>query len=154
MRLLCFSLLILTLLLNGCHDSNSDSSNSATIDSHGQPVNLLMHPNRWLIINYWATWCHPCQKEIAELDLFYSTHRQKVMLYGVEYDHLTKEQLQKLSKRMSIDYPMLLEDPATLLKLPPVTTLPITYVFSPDGKLHKTLQGPQTQETLKQAIDE
>ena len=138
--------LILTLFLTACHDT------AQLIDSNGQPVNLTQHPNRWLVINYWATWCGPCRKEIAELNAFYQKHRSDALLYGVEYDHLPLDKLRQASHSMGIQYPMLLTDPAESLKLDPISTVPMTFVFDPEGHLHKVLPGPQTQASLENAI--
>lgn len=142
-RSLCF---ILALLLTGCHNSTQFT------DSTGQPVNLKIHPQRWLLINYWATWCAPCKQEIGELNRFYQSHRQTVLLYGVEYDHLEPKALKQVAHQMGIEYPLLLQDPAEHLALEPITNVPVTFIFDPSGQLHKVLQGPQTQDSLAAAI--
>lgn len=146
MRLYKWLTLILALFLLACHDA------APIIDSNGQPVNLSQHPNRWLIINYWATWCGPCRKEISELNAFYAKHSADVLLYGVDYDHLPLEKLRQAGHSVGIQYPMLLTDPAETLKLDSLSTVPMTFVFDPDGHLHTVLAGPQTVTSLEAAI--
>ena len=138
--------LILALILSACQDT------APVVDSNGQPVNLRLHPHRWLMINYWATWCGPCRKEISELNTFYAKHRANVLLYGVDYDHVPLEKLRQASLSMGIQYPMLLTDPGENLKLEPISTVPMTFVFDPDGHLHKVLAGPQTEKSLEAAL--
>jgi thiol-disulfide isomerase/thioredoxin len=136
------------LLLTACQKQET----TTLIDSNGQPVNLLQHPNRWLIINYWALWCAPCKKELGELNQFYTAHRDTVLMYGVEYDHPDLKHLQEITQRMGIDYPQLVTDPAKLLKLGDIAGLPTTFVFRPDGSFYKRLDGPQTVASLEAVL--
>lgn len=145
-RLHILWMVILALLLTACQ------KNAHFIDSNGQPVNVTIHPNRWLLINYWAGWCTPCQQEIPELNAFYQKHRQSVLLYGVNFDHLPLEALRPLMQRLHMQYPALLQDPSEALHIDPVTTLPATLVFDPEGHLSQVLQGPQTEASLNAAI--
>ena len=141
--------LILALTLSGCHTHDLN-----TVDSNGQPVNLKIHPNRWLFINYWASWCSHCRTEIGELNVFYQTHHQQVMLYGVNYDHLALDKLRLEGKRLGIDYPMLPTDPSEALAIDAIDSLPVTFVYDPSGKLRHVLHGPQTTASLDAAMKE
>lgn len=141
--------LLLALTFSGC-----DSSNPNTTDSNGQPVNLKVHPNRWLFINYWASWCAHCRTEIGEFNSFYRSTRQQALVYGVNYDHLALNELRLESKRLGIDYPVLVKDPSEILAIDTVTSLPVTFVYDPSGKLRHVLQGPQTVASLNAAMQD
>lgn len=140
--LLFFSLAVLT----GCKHGHYT-------DQYGKPVELKDHQGKWLIINYWAPWCEPCKKELPEMNHFYLTHQTTVLVYGVDYDHPTMEQLQAIGKRMGLDYPLLVEDPAQKLKLNDIQSLPVTFIFNPKGKLVRTLVGPQKSQDLEAIIN-
>ena len=138
---------LLAITLTACqHDT-------VLIDTNGQTVNLTHHPQQWLMLNYWASWCSHCRDEIAELNVFYQQHHQQVLLYGVNYDQLSLTQLHQESSRMGIDYPLLTTDPAALLHLAPIDSLPVTFVYDPTGTLRKVLHGPQTQTSLMAAME-
>lgn len=122
-------------------------------DQNGHMVDLKNHPGKWLILNYWAPWCEPCKHELPEINHFYLTHQSHVVLYGIDYDHPAVSQLQNLAKRMGIDYPLLAQDPAVKLHLPDIQGLPMTFIYDPQGKLVKTLTGPQTYQSLAALID-
>lgn len=123
-------------------------------DLEGNAIDLTNHPHKWLFINYWAVWCEPCKKEIPELNIFYRRHHDQVEIYGYEYDRLSLEKLKTISHRMGIEYKVLQEDPARSLGLSDIVALPTTFVFNPEGKLVKTLSGPQTEASLMEAMSE
>lgn len=140
--------LSLSLTLSACHNDSAQFT-----DSNGQPVNLKLHPHRWLVINYWASWCSHCRDEIAEFNVFYQSHHQQALVYGVNYDHLPLDQLKSTAKRMGIDYPLLVFDPAKTLDLGPIESLPVTFIYDPSGALHTVLHGAQTAQSLELALD-
>ncbi len=141
-------MLMLSLCLTACHNRDP-----VMIDSTGQTVNLKHHPGQWLILNYWAPWCSHCRDEIAEWNVFYQTHRSKVLIYGIDYDAIPLDKLKREAKRLGIVYPLLTTDPAKLLSLAPIESLPVSFIYNPQGQLVQTLHGPQTQASLDLAIN-
>ena len=107
--------------------------------------------DKWLIVNYWATWCGPCRDEIPALNEF-TARRSDVEVYGVNYDNLTGEALQEAIAEMGIEFDSMLADPAPQLNIPRPRVLPTTLLIGPDGDLKATLTGPQTADTLSAAI--
>lgn len=113
---------------------------------NGSSCNLSELRGKWLLVNYWATWCAPCRVEIPELN---QLHQEGEMLVlGVNYDDLPLPELVVASRSFSIEFIVLQKDPADRLgwQLPEV--LPASYLLAPDGSLHKILLGPQTREGL------
>ncbi len=108
---------------------------------------------KWLLINYWAEWCKPCIEEMGELQRFQNENRERALLLTVNYDGAQGEALQQQIAKLGIALPVLLEDPAPLLGFQRPVALPTTFVLDPDGKLHTTLQGPQTAASLAALID-
>ena len=116
------------------------------------PASLQMDKlaGRWVVINYWATWCQPCIKEIPELN---ALHRQYpgVAVLGVNYDGATGDELEQQARELNIDFPLLITDPSAQLAIPRPMVLPTTLILGPDGRLRDTLVGPQTLESLARA---
>ncbi|MBU0536960.1 MAG: TlpA family protein disulfide reductase [Gammaproteobacteria bacterium] len=106
---------------------------------------------KWLLINYWATWCGPCREEIPALNDF-TAKRSDVEIYGVNYDNLSGEALNEAIAEMGIQFDSMLADPAPQLNTPRPRVLPTTLLISPDGTLKATLTGPQTADTLSAAL--
>lgn len=110
------------------------------------------HQGKWLVINYWAIWCKPCRDEIPELNEF-QKHHKNVTVMGVDFDQNPPTKLQRLIQELNIQFTVLLHDPASYFGWDQPLALPMTFVINPQGKLSATLSGPQTLETLNEAIN-
>lgn len=99
---------------------------------------------KWVFINYWASWCHPCVDEIPVLNRFYALHKQDaIALFAVNFDGYSRH-----GSKLIIKYPQITEDPARMLDLGDVQSLPTTFVFSPNGALYDVIHGGQTMTSL------
>lgn len=129
------------------------SANTVLEDMNGQKVSFSDLHGKWVLINYWASWCQPCIDEIAELNHFYeTTKKNNVALFAVNYDALPIDMQQQLIEQFDIRYPSLQHDPARALQLGNIRGVPVTFVFNPEGQLSDTLYGGQTAESLKEAL--
>ncbi len=55
-------------------------------DLDGRPVRLSSFRGRWVIINFWATWCTPCLREIPELIWFSERYSDRATVIGINYE--------------------------------------------------------------------
>lgn len=122
-------------------------------DTNGHTTAFSALKGKWVIINYWAEWCHTCLDEIPEFNRFHQQHKKDpVALFAVNYDALPLFKQKKLIKAFNISYPNLLNDPARDLNLGDITGVPVTFIFNPQGQLVKTLYGGQTAKSLDRVI--
>ncbi|MCW5589061.1 MAG: TlpA family protein disulfide reductase [Legionellales bacterium] len=121
-------------------------------DLQGKQYALADFKGKWLIVNYWASWCKPCYEEIPHLNEFYHLHHTQAMMLGVNYDRMNLTQLKEFAQKQAIIYPLLTGDPATVLGITAIPALPATYIFDHQGHLFKTLLGPQTVKDLELAM--
>ncbi len=128
------------------------ASASPLLDSKNHEIDPAKWRDHWVIINYWATWCDACSQEIPELNQFYQHYHDKVVMYGVNYDNLTSNQLRNAIAQMQIQFPVLQTDPAKIFNLPSLNVLPTTFILDPQGKLVKQLVGPQTTQDLENIV--
>ncbi len=134
--------LILLLTLSAC-DQRSEVNSKDLSQYHG----------KWLVINYWATWCTPCIKEIPELNQLQASHADKLTVLGVDYDQSEGEARAQNIARMGISFTVLTDDPANVLGITRPSVLPTTLLLNPEGQLVHTLVGPQTESSLLTLID-
>lgn len=139
-------LLLIPLLLIGC------SKKADTYDSQGKPIYLSSYQGKWVLVNYWATWCKPCAEEMPILNKLSKRYADHVVVIGVSYDKLSNKKLQHVKHDLSLDYPLVATFPESKLNGKSVSVLPVTFVIDPSGKLTAVLTGPQTEAQLKQAI--
>lgn len=122
-------------------------------DAQGHDISFSSLKGKWVLINYWASWCNTCIAEIPAFNQFYRKHEnESVALFAVNYDALPANKQSRLIKKFNIQYPSLLTDPSFALGLGDITGVPVTFVFNPEGTLVNTLYGGQDVRNLEQAI--
>ena len=110
--------------------------------------------DRWLVINYWATWCGPCITEIPEFNEIHHDARSDLMVLGVNFDAPSdpSKQLADLEK-MKIEFPVVIQDPAGQFGYEVPSVLPTTVIVRPDGGIAAKLVGPQTKASVMQVLE-
>ena len=102
---------------------------------------------KWVLVNYWADWCPPCNKEIPEINSFSKLHPEVIVL-AYNFDRLEAEDLRPQIKKFGIRYPSLITHPRGLWGIATPKTLPATYFISPDGEIAFSSLKPQDQKSL------
>lgn len=123
----------------------------ATID--GGHFDAQAYRGRWLVVNFWATWCHPCLAEMPELSAM-ATRRKDIGVVGLAYDDIDPAALKAFMQAHPVSYPIAQVDPYA----PPAVFeapagLPTTYLLDPRGVIAKRLVGPVTPSQIEQVVD-
>jgi len=123
-------------------------------DLDGQPRTLSEFRGKWVVINYWATWCPPCLEEIPDLVDFHERHHDRdAVVIGINYEDIPAPQLRAFSEEYFINYPILrAEDMRPAHERLSVGGLPTTYIISPEGEPVARQVGGVTDEVLEDYI--
>jgi cytochrome c biogenesis protein CcmG, thiol:disulfide interchange protein DsbE len=102
----------------------------------GATFDLAKLRGKVVLVNYWATWCAPCRKDMPKLDAFYRRyHDQNLEMIGISVDR--DSDLPKVRKVMAkLAYPVALLKAVTNDGFGPPTGVPITWIIDTDGKVH------------------
>lgn len=120
------------------------------VDAEGNSFDWQDYNGQWLVVNFWAEWCAPCLEEIPELNRLHNTENQRVL--GVNFDRPELNELQRQISALGVQFPVIYSEQKQRLKELTPQVLPTTYVFDQQGKLLKTLVGPQTQQSIEIAM--
>ena len=107
------------------------------------------------IVNFWATWCTPCLKEIPAFVKFYKENSEYVEILGLDFEPVNIEVINDFIERFNINYPIVLYDhrnDSEYSNFGEILGMPTTQIFSPEGELLQTFMGEVTIEDLNKFI--
>jgi len=131
---------------------NRDRPSLAIDTVDGKRYELSAHRGKWVVVNFWATWCGPCLKEMPALSAL-DTMREHIDVVGLAYEDTTPEAMRAFLKKHPVSYPIAMVDvydPPKDFETP--AGLPTTYLIAPDGKVAKRFIGPVEAHEIEAAI--
>lgn len=118
----------------------------------GKTFDLAAERGKWVIVNFWATWCSPCIAEMPAISKYVAAHKD-VTAIGLAYDRTPRTDIVKFAQKHPVDYPLAPLDMDHLpagLAMP--EGLPTTYLIAPDGHEAHRFVGPVDAKLLDAAI--
>ena len=110
---------------------------------------------KYLVINFWATWCTPCLKEIPAFVKFYEENSDHVEILGLDFEPVDLEIINDYVGRFSINYPIVLyneDNDSEYSNFGEIIGMPTTQIYSPEGELLHTFMGEITIDDLSKFI--
>lgn len=151
--------LVATFSLAGCARSDSRSDDGAvsgrvdvgaaapgyrTVSLDGDSVSLAAQRGKTVLLNVWATWCHPCRDEIPELRALHEKYRSRgLQLVGVSVDADGDEDaIRAFMREFQMTYPIWRDPDERVSAQFLVVGVPATFLIDPLGVLRWRKTGP------------
>ena len=119
-------------------------------DVDGRMHRLSDYRGKWVVINFWATWCGPCMVEIPELMRFHERHRDDdAVVIGVNFEEIETPDLVRFIDEMGINYLVVRAGDTPVLPFEPLKGLPSTFFVDPHGEYVASHVGPVTDAAIE-----
>jgi len=122
-------------------------------DIQGKTHRLADYRGKWLLVNYWATWCPPCLDEIPELVSLHNAHHEKdLQVIGIAIESGSEKKVADFAKAHGISYPIVMGNRTVTDQIGAVEVLPVSFLYNPKGERVSYLAGEVTRASIEAYI--
>lgn len=119
-------------------------------DMQGKMHRLADYRGKWVLVNFWATWCPPCLNEIPELVSLHDA--QKVAVIGIAIDSGSRKKVARFAEAHRISYPLVMGNDKITAQIGEVEVLPTSYLYAPNGEQVSYQAGEVTRGSVEAYI--
>ncbi len=118
----------------------------------GGESSLAEYRGRWVLVNFWASWCVPCRQEAPALEQFQHQHGgRSFTVLGIDSRDLSGDG-RDFVRRYGLSYPQLRDGNGDTAHDFGTTGVPENFLIDPQGKVRLLLRGPVTSEYLRESV--
>ncbi|PLT34828.1 thiol-disulfide oxidoreductase ResA [Bacillus sp. V5-8f] len=157
--LLLGAALIYTLYANFTKDVNSaakigsEAPDFVLTDLQGNKHKLSDYRGQGVFLNFWGTWCKPCEREMPYMDNQYKAYKdQGVQILAVNVGE-SNYSVQNFVDRHKLSFPVLIDKNSQVQTAYDIDPLPFTFLIDKDGKIVDTAQGELTEEIIENHME-
>lgn len=141
---------ILLFILVQFYSMSANAVDMTLTNLQGKESKLSDHLGKWVVVNYWATWCPPCREEMPELQAFHDKHVDTDgVVLGLNTEVISEDDIQEFLDDYFVTYPNFRVGPVSDTEFGRVPGLPTTFLISPEGNVEARQVGGVTQEMLE-----
>ena len=130
-----------------------DGKTIELVDLDGRPIRLADLRGRPVWINFWATWCPPCQEETPTLQKVYERHRADgLALIAVSVQETTPDDVRSYARTYGLTYTIGFDATSAVFKTYRAYGLPTQLFIDRDGVIRNVWKGPLTEEQAEALV--
>jgi thiol-disulfide isomerase/thioredoxin len=120
-------------------------------DGFGKLVKLSSLRGKPIFLNFWATWCPPCRKEMPDLQAFHDKHSEKIQMLGVNWGETSSEGAKFLAE-FGVTYLNLFDSDGKMFVLYQLSGLPTSFFVDEVGIIRGVWLGPMSAKDIEIAF--
>lgn len=102
----------------------------------GTPSKLEDFQGKYVLLNFWATWCPPCLEEMPSMELAYQHYKEKgFTVLAVSSDEEGKTAVSPFIEKLGVTFPILLDPDLAVSKVYGAINLPLSFLLNPQGQV-------------------
>jgi thiol-disulfide isomerase/thioredoxin len=122
-------------------------------DVDGNPVKLSDFKGKVVILDFWATWCPPCRREIPGFVAIQKKYADKgFTVIGVSVDEQGPSVVKPFMRQLGMNYPVVMGTPKIVVDYGGIEGIPTTFIIDRQGNVVTSFQGFTDQATFESVI--
>lgn len=133
----------------------------AAQDLQGNPVRFAAYRGKVVLLNFWATWCPPCRKEMPSMERLHRAYRERgLVVLAVSQDEAPLEEVRRFAVSLGLTFPVWHDRDREAARHYSVPGVPTSYLIAHDGQLaYRVLgeydwDGREARGTVELLLDE
>lgn len=128
--------------------------NFTLIDLNGHEHRLSDYKGQGVFINFWGTWCKPCEKEFPLIEKHYQTYKdQGVQVLAVNIAQSDLE-VRQYAEQRNLTFPIVIDKTKSVMEAYNINPLPTTILVNSNGIIVKIITGEMTDEDIKSYMEQ
>lgn len=124
-------------------------------DQYGVTHSLENYKGKVIFLNFWATWCPPCKKEMPDVESIYKEYEENkkdVVILGVNSEK--ENEAKKFLKDKGYTFPTVIDENSEVMRKYFIQAFPTSFVIDKEGNVYGYVMGGLTKEQIRQVIEE
>lgn len=117
----------------------------------GEKVKLSDYKGKKVVLNFWATWCHPCRAEMPHMQNYYEDHAEEknveILAVNLTYGD-SVDKVEEFVADYGLTFPIPMDEEGDIGEMFEVITIPSSYIIDSSGKIQNKIQGPMDDQML------
>jgi peroxiredoxin len=107
----------------------------AAQDLQGKPVRLSAYRGKVVLLNFWATWCPPCRKEMPSMERLHRAYRERgLVVLALSQDDLPLDDVRRFAVLLGLTFPVWHDRDSAVGRQYQVPGVPTSYLIAHDGQ--------------------
>lgn len=140
----------------GTVDTETKAVNFTVYESDGTKVDFSDFEGEPVVINFWASWCEPCQREMPLMEDAYKEYGDKIQFMMIDFTGAngeTQEKGEAYLKEKGYTFPVYFDNDSSAARAYKVMNIPLTYFVNDEGVIVKQMTGLMDEAAVQEGID-